>query len=358
MARNEYPFIESTTGKLGDLRAAKTELATRYIYGRKAELARRAGTQLAATARSFTSAISPNPLHNVVGVGIGEKISEGKQTGTLAVKLFVRMKYSLGDMNGNFALPKEIGGIPTDIEESGAFRRFQTATARKLAGMPNPRTKMRPAHPGCSIGFQDPGNQFVMAGTFGAVVKDKMATYILSNNHVLADESRLPSGAPIYQPGLLDGGNVASDQVAALTRFIALDPANPNKVDCAIARVTQNNIVSNAILHIGAPKGTSAAAIDMNVHKFGRTTGYTVGRITSVDTDVTVGYETGDFTFSSQIIAVGNSGSSFSDAGDSGSLILQRGTNKAVALLFAGSKTHTIANHIGDVLNALKVKLA
>jgi hypothetical protein len=29
-----------------------------------------------------------------------------------------------------------------------------------------------------------------------------------------------------------------------------------------------------------------------------------------------------------------------------------------VALLFAGSTTHTIANHIGDVLTALKVKLA
>jgi hypothetical protein len=72
---------------------------------------------------------------------------------------------------------------------------------------------------------------------------------------------------------------------------------------------------------------------------------------------VTVSYETGDYTFSAQVIVTGNNGQSFSDAGDSGSLILQRGTNKAVALLFAGSKTHTIANHITDVLAALKVKL-
>jgi len=358
MPSNEHPFIESASGKITDLRAAKLELANRYIHGRKAELARRSGIQLSASARALSVAISPNPLQNVVGVGIGEKISEGKQTGTLAVKLFVRMKYPQGELNGNLALPKEINGVPTDIEEAGTFRRFQTAAARKLTGMPNPRTKMRPAHPGCSIGFQDPGNQFVMAGTFGAVVKDKSGTYILSNNHVLADENRLPTGAAIYQPGLLDGGNVATDQVAALTRFIALDPTKPNSVDCAIARVTQNNIVSNVVLHIGAPKGTAVAAIDMNVHKFGRTTGYTVGRVSSVDTDVTVGYETGDYTFSSQIIIVASSGQSFSDAGDSGSLILQRGTNKAVALLFAGSKSHTIANHVGDVLKALKVKLA
>lgn len=357
MARNENPFIETSALKLNDLRAAKTELASRYVHGRKAELARRAGMHITAVPRAM-AAISPNPLHNVVGVGIGEKISEGKQTGTLAVKLFVRMKYPLSELNGNVTLPKEINGISTDIEESGAFRRFQTGTARKLAGMPNPRTKMRPAHPGSSIGFQDPAQQIVMAGTFGAVVKDANGTYILSNNHVLADENRLPIGSAIFQPGLLDGGSVATDQVAALTRFIMLDPSKPNSVDCAIAKVTANNIVSTAILHIGVPKGAVNATIDMNVHKFGRTTGYTVGRVASLDTDVTVNYETGDYTFSSQIIVVGSHGQSFSDAGDSGSLILQRGTNKAVALLFAGSSTHTIANHIGDVLAALKVKLA
>ncbi len=96
----------------------------------------------------------------------------------------------------------------------------------------------------------------------------------------------------------------------------------------------------------------------MQVHKFGRTTSYTVGRVTSIDTDVTVGYETGNFTFQEQIIIVGRGGKSFSAAGDSGSLILERSTNKAVALLFAGSSSHTIANHIDEVLQALKVTLA
>ena len=96
----------------------------------------------------------------------------------------------------------------------------------------------------------------------------------------------------------------------------------------------------------------------MAVHKFGRTTGYTVGQITSVDTDVTVQYDLGNLTFTGQIIVVGNSGASFSNAWDSGSLILQRGTNKAVALLFAGSSSHTIANHIDEVLQALAITLA
>jgi hypothetical protein len=48
----------------------------------------------------------------------------------------------------------------------------------------------------------------------------------------------------------------------------------------------------------------------------------------------------------------------FSDAGDSGSLILERATKQAVGLLFAGSGSHTVANHIGDVLAAFDVALA
>jgi hypothetical protein len=206
------------------------------------------------------------------------------------------------------------------------------------------------------VGYRDPANQYVMAGTFGALAHKGADKYILSNNHVLADENRLPVGAPIFQPGLLDNGNPNTDQIAALTRFIPLSPAG-NKVDCAIAKVTNNNIVSADVLHIGPPAGTAVAAIDMAVHKFGRTTSYTVGQVKSIDTDVTVGYETGNYTFQEQIIIVGSAGQAFSDAGDSGSLILQRGTNQAVGLLFAGSKSHTIANHIADVLQALNVTL-
>ena len=188
-----------------------------------------------------------------------------------------------------------------------------------------------------------------MAGTFGALVKDAEGTYILSNNHVLADEGRLAAGAPIFQPGLLDKGNPATDQIAKLTKFIALQTGVMNKVDCAIAEVLMTSLVSPDILQIGPPAGSTGAVLDMLVHKFGRTTGYRAGRVTSIDTDVSVQYETGTFTFEGQIIIVGLNGQGFSDAGDSGSLILERDTQKAVALLFAGSPSHTIANHIEDV---------
>ncbi len=360
MKKSERYFVLTATTKWNDLREAKKTYAERLLHTPRMDAARRAQGAYATVLRGVTTAISPSPTENVVGVGIGEKITDGKQTGALAVKFLVRMKYSKLDLGTKDFLPKAVDGLPTDVEEVGTFKRFaRTASARKQdAPMPNPRTKMRPAQPGSSIGFRDPNNQFVMAGTFGALVKDKDGLYVLSNNHVVADENRLPPGAAIFQPGLLDSGNASTDQIAALTKFVTLQTQQPNTVDCAVAKATIQNLVSKDILYIGAPQGTAPAAIDMTVHKFGRTTGYTVGQVTSVDTDVTVQYDIGNITFTGQIIIVGSGAQPFSNAGDSGSLILERGTNKAVALLFAGSSTHTIANHFDDVLKSLGVTLA
>src|SRR5712691_9971695 len=361
MNKSEHSFVLSSVTKWNDLRAAKKTFAERFIHTPRAEAARaQAGRMI--SARVLSAAINPAPMENVVGVGIGEKISDDKETGILSVKFLVQMKFASSNLESKHILPKEINGVPTDVEEVGIFRRLRAtgaARAREPAtAMPNPKVKIRPAQPGCSIGFQDPNNQFVMAGTFGAVVKDRSGTYVLSNNHVLANENSLQPGAAIYQPGLLDGGNPATDQIAALTKFITLETQKPNTVDCAIAKASNQSILSKDILHIGAPQGTAVAAIDMAVHKFGQTTSYTVGRVTSIDTDVTVQYDIGKLTFIGQIIIVGAGRLPFSNAGDSGSLILQRVTTKAVGLLFAGSSSHTIANHIDDVLKALGVTLA
>ncbi len=74
--------------------------------------------------------------------------------------------------------------------------------------------RLRPAKGGCSVGFKATG--FVMAGTFGCLVTDGTSRYILSNNHVLANENALPLKSPIFQPGLLDNGNPAKDRIAEL----------------------------------------------------------------------------------------------------------------------------------------------
>lgn len=304
---------------------------------------------------ALAASTSPEPSANLVGVGIGEQISGGKHTGIMAVKFLVRIKYPDNQIPDSDRLPREVNGHPVDVEQVGTFRRFMPPPAT----MPNPRKKIRPARPGCSVGFKDPNNQFIMAGTFGALVSKGAKRFILSNNHVLADENKLPLGSSIFQPGFLDAGNPPnSGPIAKLTKFIPLVPgAVSNKVDCAIAELNKLSLATNSVLFIGPPTGKTDGQIDMVVHKFGRTTGFTVGRITSLETDVSVQYEAGVVNFQDQIIIVGLSAQPFSAAGDSGSLILERSSNKAVGLLFAGSASHTIANHIQDVLTALNVTL-
>ena len=97
----------------------------------------------------------------------------------------------------------------------------------------------------------------------------------------------------------------------------------------------------------------------MIVHKFGRTTSYTVGRVSSVSFDVAIPYEVGNVLFTDQIAIRGLNGRRFSDAGDSGSAILERATGKVVGLLLARTPTAALlfANHIADVLAAVKIHL-
>ena len=306
MTSDSMTFSAFSDSAFADLRQAKKEWSQKLL----------AGTDNVFSASSTRNKIvSQKPSQNVVGVGIGEKVTDGGLEGVLAVKFFVRTKYPKDQLSKNDLLPETIDGLPVDVEETGTFRAL---------AMPNPRLKIRPANPGSSIGFADPNGQFVMAGTFGALVKIGNKVFILSNNHVIADENRLPLNSNIFQPGFLDGGNANTDKIAKLTKFVTMLPGVFNKVDAAIAEVNNKNEVSNSILFIGVPKGVKKAAMDMNVHKFGRTTSYTVGRIVSIDTDVKVGYDTAEYNFSDQIIIVGDNATSFSDSGDSGSLILER----------------------------------
>jgi len=229
------------------------------------------------------------------------------------------------------------------------------------------RSKQRPLLIGCSTGFL--AQDFVMAGTLGCFVTsgNSKALHILSNNHVLADENRYPKGGTIVQQGMLDGGNATTGRVAKLTRFVRLDPAGKNLVDCAIAKL---NAGIDADVHTIKGIGTLAGqrnqvAIGDRVHKVGRTTGVRHGKVTAFELDdVIVGYDIGDVSFDDQIEIEGKGTQSFSDAGDSGSLIVDDDM-LAVGLLFAGGdhggsngKGLTYANPIAAVLKALKVKLA
>ncbi|HEY6139326.1 MAG TPA: hypothetical protein VI670_16300 [Thermoanaerobaculia bacterium] len=287
---------------------------------------------------------------NVVGVGIGHKSSDEKMTPDLVLKFFVERKVPPTALSRNEMLPSRVEGIDTDVEEVGIIRKHSDLDPTQV----NPRTRLRPAHPGCSVGF--PHATVKMAGTLGAVVTDGHSRFILSNNHVLADENRLPIGRQTLQPGPLDGGASDVDAIGSLTRFEPLRDDVMNHMDAALASVDDDTVVHASSLHIGAVTSRTEVLLDMEVHKYGRTSEYTTGRVSSISTDVKVAYDSGLFIFEGQILIRGN-GMPFSAPGDSGSLILTRDTNEAVGLLFAGSAVVTAANHLGPIFDHFGILL-
>ena len=128
-------------------------------------------------------------------------------------------------------------------------------------------------------------------------------------------------------------------------------------MDAACAALDQFADFSREIFWVGYPKGwrTRASVNDAvgegktQVQKTGRTTGYTTGHIAAVAFDGWVGYESGDAYFEDQLLITPGS---FSDAGDSGSCVLDMDEH-IVGLLFAGGATHTVANYIDDVWDLL-----
>lgn len=313
---------------------------------------------------------------NVIGVGVGLRETRGQILDELAVKVLVTQKLPRAGLTAQATVPSEVDGIKTDVMQVGVIRALQPRTDR-----------WRPAPGGVSIGHYQ-----ITAGTLGCVVRDRDTgeRLILSNNHVIANSNDAQLGDPILQPGPYDGGRVNNDTIAHLVRFCPIqfevqpgtcnlanlyaslgnifaklsgsthrvqvfqaDPQALNQVDAAVAKPTDDSLILDEILEIGAIMGTAPTSLGMSVRKSGRTTGFTTGTVLVVDTTVSVTYGGGRTArFENQIVA-----GPMSQGGDSGSLVVAGDLPLAVGLLFAGSDQSTVFNPIQAVLDCLEVDI-
>lgn len=308
----------------------------------------------------------------VVATGVGYKVTGGRRTETPAIVCSVTRKRPQAELAARDLVPGRIAGAVTDVIETGVIRARQAPTGR-----------FRPAPGGVSIGHRD-----ITAGTLGCLVRKGGETFILSNNHVLANSNDAQIGDAILQPGPADGGTVANDRIATLEAFVPIRfqvPEPPsectfatavigilnvgcevigsrtryrivsiqqqeNLVDAAIARPVRAADVVDRIHEIGPIAGTASATLGTPLKKSGRTTRLTTGEILQIDVTVDVQYGPGQVArFTDQLLA-----GAMSQGGDSGSAVLDDG-DRLVGLLFAGSDTTTIINRIEHVFTALGV---
>ncbi|WP_378956775.1 hypothetical protein [Pelosinus sp. sgz500959] len=308
-----------------------------------------------------------NLFANVVGLGIGVKWKNNQPTGRPALMALVTQKVASHKLSKVNLLPSSLYGIDMDVIPVGRLM-AKTSSSQFSAGSSNLTERIRPAQGGYSI-----GHVRITAGTMGTCVYDLLPKnigipkkyYILSNNHVLAEENNAYPGDPIIQPGRVDGGSSPFDTIATLSRFIPIDfePFIPrylhnNVVDAAIAQGQLHNL-NRAIYWMGHLRGwlpKSKVNVGLLVQKTGRTTGFTRGRIVATNATVDVSYEGGKVArFKDQIV-----NTAMTAGGDSGSLLITLINHLpfAIGLHFASSPFMSIANQIENVRSLLKVEIA
>lgn len=291
-----------------------------------------------------TEGMTPSVHPNVVGVGVAHKSSRGAFSDDLAIRFYVREKLHHLLVKETERIPPEIEGVPTDVVESREFSIWRPIP-------PIYHRKVRPAMGGLSIGHYE-----ITAGTLGCLVKDRRERYVLSNNHVLANENRAAEGDPILQPGRFDGGKLDRDVLGRLVTYVGLDPDGLNLVDAALAEPHNPDDVTPDVLNIGRLTGTREPELEEEVRKSGRTTRLTRGVVEDASATLRVGYSQGSFVFTDQIIVRARSGA-FSAGGDSGAILVGH-DGKAVGLLFGGSPFFTVANKMTHVEKTLDVTVA
>ncbi|MGQ2186038.1 hypothetical protein ACT4MK_22170 [Bradyrhizobium barranii] len=217
------------------------------------------------------------------------------------------------------------------------------------------------------------------AGTFGALVRDAAGDlYGLTNNHVGGACNLAAPGLPILCPGSLDANEDAIDPftIGRHARLLPINDGIPENVDIAlncdtaIFKISDPTRVSS---FQGKHRDTPALVVEpvsgMSVEKIGRTTGLTTGKIIAASaTPLPVSYKIPEYGitktvfFNDVYIVVGENGTPFSRAGDSGSLVMgysASGQRASVGLVFAGDEARGLSFilPLPDLLSRLGVTL-
>lgn len=322
--------------------AAKRSLATRLLADSASN--RTGGAGRVSVLRARQASAEPGMAVHAVGVGTDTA------TGEARLNVYITIESLAAATEKSLNLPAEQNGLPVHILVAPMARASNCSQLRQQ--------HQRPVKPGISAGHKN-----ITTGTIGALVRRAAdgKVYLLSNNHVFANTNRAIIGDEIYQPGPIDLGRSA-DTIAKLAEFvpIALSQTANNQVDAAIAEPIEAVPIDPMICILGAVKGTKKAVQNMGVYKHGRTTGETWGYVTDESIDVMV--DMSDFPgqgliarFEDQIRIQGHFGAAFGLGGDSGSLVLERDTNAAVGLYFAGPDdgSYGLANPIDVVMTRL-----
>lgn len=209
------------------------------------------------------------------------------------------------------------------------------------------------------------------SGTLGCRCRDRAGNlYVLSNNHVYGLSNAAAIGSPLSQPS--PGDNtcliVPADVIATLSDFqrtitftgATNFPTAPiNIMDAAVGLSPIGQVdVATPLVGYGVPQRTPQENlfVGMAVQKCGRTTGYTKGKIMTLNAEAMINTPNGLARYRSCIVIhTATRLPAFGAPGDSGSLVVTDPDRRPVAILFAGGGINVFLNPISPVLHRFKI---
>jgi hypothetical protein len=213
---------------------------------------------------------------------------------------------------------------------------------------PQLQQPVRPFFGGVSIGPLGTG----VAGTLGCLLQsaENDEVLLLSNNHVLTDSGRL-SAASICQPAPADGGTSVNDVVGVLAEVLPLHfDSQLTDYDAATAKILDPAMVARSqIRNIEyAPEQIKAIVPGMAVTMSGRTSGVTVGTVKSIVRSARISYGgvPPKFVTLRESWLIEGDGTSFAAEGDSGALVVERGSGAPVAMIVSARGTQALATEL------------
>lgn len=327
---------------------------------------------------------------HAVGIGVLE-------TGGYCIQFFINdADEELWTGAGAEGLPNSYRGVPVITVEMRVAIFLSTEAVTATHGYSNGIRERREVIVGGLSGANT--NLAGQSGTIGYFCtrrskwRRRKEILLLSNSHVFADLQKASIDAQdlIMQPSPGEPGS--HRPIGALVDYSALefdDDQKENHVDAAIARLWSPHPHDALIPFIGAVRGwvqKRDLELGERVRKFGRTTGYSEGRVFSICLDIWIQYDrTGRAAFFADQILIEPAAPAFSKfvhRGDSGSLLVDAAQN-AVGLIFAGMSDapadpqtqaalpgpdqgldhpkrvegYGVANPIGEVLDRMKIDL-
>lgn len=283
----------------------------------------------------------------IQGIGIGEKLVDGKPTGLPSIRIYVSKKLKEKKVANPVPRTLKLGKreVAVDVIEIGKIELHSFKDYR------------RPIQPGLCIANENRGG-----GTLGLILRNRQPPhefYVLSNYHVLG-KAPGSSVTSIIQPAR-NYPATGDRKIADYHDYFPMQPSKTgykNIADAAIAKLLPGVPASASLPGIGTIKGVSdAVKKGESVRIVGSTSGESSGKVIDPDFEWAVDYPTAGgksvrYGFYGQVLCT-----RYAESGDSGAVVLNQ-KNHAIGLHVAGTSNTSIFCRLSPILQHFDCVLA